>query len=552
MQKFFVKRLAQKWLTSRFCLPLFFALVVTACSPATAPTLAPATLVPIAETAILPTRPPSSQPGPAPSVSPLPSPGASSAATSIPGAETAGPVTTQFPTLTPVAPGVIWFESTVTLNTYPYTEFLRDELDAATNIPYKTLDRQQYDAAQPKPAPRTYRSIVLENEYLQLVFLPELGGRLYQVKNKQTGQNLFYNNAVVKPSPWGMSYQGGWLAAGGMEWAFPTQEHGYEWNVPWAAEVTSDRDGISVTMTDSTADDRPRVRVRVTLPSGGAYFTVQPTIENPTSRPQRIQFWINAALNPGATGVVSPQTEFVLPGDEVWVHSTGNAWIDPQFVPAADATAPAMPITFSDVSGRDLRRYENWDNYLGVFATAPETDGLTQNFVGAYNHTTDLGVVRVFPPAAAPGVKLFGFGPEFCCVDAYTDDGSGYFEIWGGLPRTFFAEDDVTLAPGETRSWTESWMSLPRTGGLSAASADAALFRAQQGEQLVLAVYSAIARDAVIVLKQNDTVLERWEKTFRPGQVWDQRLNLNELQLEDQETQLELQDASGNVIVATR
>ena len=67
--------------------------------------------------------------------------------------------------------------------------------------------------------------------------------------------------------------------------------------------------------------------------------------------------------------------------------------------------------------------------------------------------------------------------------------------------------------------------------------------------------YSAIARDAVILLKRNGTVLQRWEKTFRPGDVWDARLKLQELDLQDaqaQNLQLELQDTDGNVIVVTQ
>lgn len=550
MQKFFVKRLAQKWFTSRFCLSLAFFLLVTACAPAPAatpvPLILPETITAPASTVVLSTPTRQAQPTAVPDT-----------------ASTAEPTPTPAPTITRIAPGVISYESTLELPTYPYQEFLHEELDTTTNIPYLALDREAYDAAQPEPALKTYRTIVLENEYLQLVFLPELGGRLYQAKNKLSNQFLFYNNPVIKPSPWGMSYQGGWLAAGGMEWAFPTQEHGYEWNVPWDAQVSGDEYGLSVTLTDSTANDRPRVRVRVTLPSGGTYFIVEPAIENPTDKPQRIQFWTNAALNPGGTGTVSPQTEFIFPDDNVWIHSTGNEWIDPQFVPPSDATAPVTPVTLSDMDGRDLRRYENWDNYLGVFAVdpsaggvnPPEVDGLAQNFVAAYNHESSLGVVRVFPPAAAPGVKLFGFGPEFCCVDAYTDDGSEYFELWGGLPRTFFADDDVTLAPGETRTWQEFWLSPTRTGGVSAATQDAVLYRGQAGEQLVLSAYSAVARDAVILLKQNDTVLERWEKSFRPGDLWDMRLNMQDPAWQDiqlQNVQLELQDSDGNVIVVTQ
>ena len=140
-------------------------------------------------------------------------------------------------------------------------------------------------------------------------------------------------------------------------------------------------------------------------------------------------------------------------------------------------------------------------------------------------------------------------------MDAYTDDGSGYFELWAGIPRTFFADDDVTLAPGESRTWTEYWLPLPGTGGLSAASSDAALFRAVNGDALDMTAFSAVGRDAVIVLKYNETVLKRREYTFRPGDVLVDRLSLQELGLQNirtEDVQLEMQDANGNVIVVTR
>lgn len=436
----------------------------------------------------------------------------------------------------------IYFE-TVPLDAYPYEQFLRPERDPKTNIWFQAFDRAAYDAAPRAAQSKTFRAVILENRYLKLTFLPELGGRLYQITYKTTGQNLLYNNHVLKLSPWGMPEQGGWLAAGGIEWAFPTQEHGYEWNAPWTFETQlSDREA-TIVLRDSDAVDRPRVQIRVTLPAHAANFKIEPRIENPTASPQRLQFWDNAQLNLGAE-TLSPTTEFIFPNDSVWIHSTGNEWISPDAIPSADANAPAAPVSLSNLDGRDLRFYGNWDNYLGVFAGAE----LATNFVGAYNHETDLGVARVFPPAQAPGVKLFAFGPNFCCRDLYTDDDSQYFELWGGISRTFFADDDVTLAPGETRTWTEYWLPIAHTSGLTSASADAAVSLRVRDNHAYIAAYSAITRDVMLVIKENGTIARTRHVTLTPTHVWSEPIPVPTTATA---VQVQLQDLEGNLIVAT-
>lgn len=482
---------------------------------------------------------------------------ASSAATLTPAAPpphlTPLPVPTRLdPTLTPLptptgtkpappaADANIYFE-TVTLDAYPYENFLRRERDPETNIWFQAFDRAAYEAAPRTPQTKTFRAVILENRYLKLAFLPELGGRLYQITYKATGQTLLYNNRVLKPSPWGMPEQGGWLAAGGIEWAFPTQEHGYEWNVPWTFETEVSDAAAVITLRDSDAVDRPRMQIRVTLPAHAANFKIEPSIENPTTSPQRLQFWDNAQLNLG-TETVAQGAEFIFPTDRVWIHSTGNEWIAPDVIPAGDATAPRAPVSLSNLNGHDLRFYKNWDNYLGVFA-APE---LATNFVGAYNHDSDLGIARIFPPAQVPGLKLFAFGPNFCCRDAYTDDRSEYFELWGGISRTFFSDDDVTLAPGETRTWTEYWLPIARMNGLSAASADAAVSLQVRDNQAYVAACFAITRDVMLVLKENGTIIHTRHVTLTPTHVWNEQVPINTASV-----QLQLQDLQGNVIVAT-
>lgn len=444
-------------------------------------------------------------------------------------------------------PDVHVSESTVTFKSYPFQGFLEKRIDPSHNFEYLALNREQFDAAVAAQGTgeKSYRAVVLENQYLRLTFLPELGGRLYQITYKPTNQNLLYNNQVLKPTPWGPAQQGGWLAVGGMEWALPVNEHGYEWGVPWEYFVTQHADGATVTLVDSRATNRVRARIDVTLPREGAYVIVKPRIENPTAAPQRIQFWVNAMLALGSP-TVSPKTQFYFPTDSVLVHSTADQFIPPENIPADDATAPRAPLSFKNAGGQDLSWYANWENYLGVFADNLVASQLAQTFVGAYNYDTRFGVARVFPPQNAPGVKLFAFGHDFCCKDAFADDGSTYFELWGGLPRTFFADDDVTLAPGQAREWTEYWMPVANTDGISAAAPTAVLSLASQNGVIQVSAYSAVSRNAVLVLSRNGQELKRWNLALTPAQTFSERVPTDATGL-----QLGLLDPIGNLILKT-
>ncbi len=102
-----------------------------------------------------------------------------------------------------------------------------------TTGPIARFDYDRFRTEAPAAEPRTYRAVVMENDYLRIVILPELGGRIWRVIHKPSGNDLFYHNAVVMPSPWGPTDMRGWFALGGLEWDLPVAEHGYDWGVPW-------------------------------------------------------------------------------------------------------------------------------------------------------------------------------------------------------------------------------------------------------------------------------------------------------------------------------
>ncbi|MFZ0338002.1 MAG: DUF5107 domain-containing protein, partial [Terracidiphilus sp.] len=67
----------------------------------------------------------------------------------------------------------------------------------------------------------SYRAIVLENEFIQLMILPEIGGRIQAGLDKTNQFDFFYRQHVIKPALVGLL--GPWIS-GGVEFNWP-QHH---------------------------------------------------------------------------------------------------------------------------------------------------------------------------------------------------------------------------------------------------------------------------------------------------------------------------------------
>jgi hypothetical protein len=352
------------------------------------------------------------------------------------------------PTSTRAVASSAVYTTTITLPTYPFRRYLVEQVDPLYNIPVLYLNRPEYEAAAQTPVPTEYEGVVLENPYLRLTFLPELGGRLYSAIVKATNQEVFYHNPVVKPSRYGglePVEANWWLASGGMEWAYPVQEHGFRFGVPWQYRVDETTADISIILTD-TAPERTGLQVTVTLPKNSSTFLVEPELINDTGTTVPVQVWTNAALALNAGGM-SPDTQFIIPSEVITVHSRGEAdWA----VPEAQTQAP-----WPRISSNDLSDYRQWANYLGFFVS--NTDA---SFIAAYNPTGRLGMARLLESDPELGAgKVFAFGPAFP-DRSYTDDESQYFEIWGGANAAFWPEYDIEVSPGQKLTWTERWWPL--------------------------------------------------------------------------------------------
>jgi len=409
---------------------------------------------------------------------------------------------------TPAPGSASFLTATLTIPTYPYTAYLTSAYTPTYNITYTVLNWNAYNGSHPAPTPHDYELLVLENDYLRVTLLPELGGRIYQVIFKPTGHNELYQNPVVKPTHWGPPEQGWWLAVGGIEWCLPVEEHGYEWGEPWDYQVVTSTAGVTVTLQDTTATDRIRASVTVHLPAGRGSLAITPRIENPTGQDVGYKYWTNAMLAPGAANTVGADLRLVFNAEEMSVHSTGDSRL-----PGHDTvpTGPDHRFSWPVYNGTNFSHLGNWHEWLGFF----EYPQAAANFIGVYDTGANEGLARVFPSDMARGSKGFGFGwSDPIDPNIWTDDGSAYVELHGGVAPTFW--DTATITAGQSLEWTEYWYPVSAIGQLSAATAEAALGVRESGDRFHIGVHPtaphAAGTSALYTWGRDDcTELARWE-----------------------------------------
>jgi hypothetical protein len=423
---------------------------------------------------------------------------------------------------------------TETIATYPFKDFWHQEQNATLNFPYSRFDRAAYLASNPQPTPQDYPLVVLENDYLRLTLLPDVGGRLYQAFFKPTGHDEFYQNSVLKPSPWGPTEQGGWLAAGGMEWGFPVPEHGYEWATRWGYIVLPRDDEVTITVFDG-GRDRVRALVDITLAAGESRFTVHPRVENPTAIAASFQFWLDAMLAPGGTNHTAADLEFIFPANQMTLHSTGDATMPPE----------RQPFSWPVFNNRDLSLLGNWTQWLGFFEN-PAAQG---NFMAVYNHSADEGMVRVYPSDVARGAKSFGlgWGANAIAPSEYTDDDSAYVELHGGLTPTFW--DQAELAAGAAIDWTETWYPVAGISGLVYADENGAINLHKEAGGLRVGLFPVVPAQGVLqVLLDGQTIFSQ-DVTLKPDAPFNQVMALPAGAPTHARIRLTWMDASGQALM---
>ncbi len=339
---------------------------------------------------------------------------------------------------------------------------------------------------------KTYQAVHLENEYIKLTVLPELGGRLFSATDKTNNYEFFYRQHVIKPALIGML--GAWIS-GGIEWcAF--HHHRNSTFMPIDHTVSENDDG-SKTIWIGETDRRHRMKWLIGLTLSPGHSAIKTTVKffNRTAQPHSILYWANVAVH------VNDDYQIIFP-PSVQV-ATYHSKIDFTHWPIAQGRYRGH-----DYTGVDISWWKNSPPSNSFFAW-----GRQEDFMGGYDHGKQAGVIHVADRHVVCGAKLWEWGTGTygrAWDDILTETDGPYAELMVGA----FSDNqpDYSWAkPYEVKSFTQHWYPVRGIGGFKNANLQAAVNLELDGRTATMGFHATSKhRRAKAVLEiQGQPVAER-------------------------------------------
>lgn len=340
-----------------------------------------------------------------------------------------------------------------------------------------------------------YKAVFLENEYLKVMILPELGGRIQRAYDKTNGYDFVYYNHVIKPALVGLT--GPWIS-GGIEFNWP-QHHRPSTYSPVDYHLSENADGsctIYVGETDKMYGTKGMAAI--TLYPEKAYIEIKGQLYNPTDLPQTFLWWANPAVP------VNDNTYSVFPPDVNAVMDHGKRAVSTFPI----ATGEYYKADYS--AGVDISRYKNVKVPTSYMAAHSD-----YNFIGNYDEGVEAGLLHVADHHITPGKKqwTWGNGDFGRSWDRNLTETDGpYIELMTGV-FTDNQPDFTWLKPQEEKTFVQYFMPYKGVGRVGNATKEAAVSLTDSGDgHAVLKVYTTgVCKDTRITVRQKETVL--YEKT---------------------------------------
>ena len=359
---------------------------------------------------------------------------------------------------------------------------------------------------------KEYKALFLENDYLLIMILPQLGGRVQRGFDKTRNYDFVYYNRVVKPALVGLS--GPWIS-GGIEFNWP-QHHRPSTFDEVNYSYRSNQDG-SATVVVSEYENmfHTKGETEFTLYPDKAYLELRNHLYNRTSVPQTFLWWANPAV------AVNSNYRSIFPPDVTAVMDHGKR--DVSTFPIATGTY--YKVDYS--KGVDISRYDNLPVPTSYMAAKSDYD-----FVGGYDEGVKAGLLHVADHHISPGKKQWTWGcGEFgkAWDRNLTDEDGPYFELMTGC-FTDNQPDFSYMAPFENKDFVQYFMPYHDLGQVHNACKDLSL-HLEVGEDIVLKLYCSGTLGNCSV-KVNKTFEK--EMNFVSAQTYDVRIpNENKLNFED-------------------
>jgi tetratricopeptide (TPR) repeat protein len=397
--------------------------------------------------------------------------------------------------VTNVAPAVKIWEESVTLPTY-----LVDEPD---RIP-RFYEGRAYQGAQGRVYPypireslsdtrveTAYNMVCLENEYIRIELLPEIGGRLFGALDKTNGYDFIYRQHVIKPGLIGML--GAWIS-GGIEWNFPHHHRATAFSPVDYVMQENDDGSSTVWIGELEIRHRMKFMLGVTVYPGRSYFEV-------TFKPYNRTPFIHSFLYFANTGVhTSEEYQVIFPPSTQFGTYHGKN----QFVSWPLAHEVYNRVDYTD--GVDISWWKNHPEWTSIFAWNQEDD-----FVGGYDHGKEAGILLYSNHHIAPGKKFWTWstGPRGKLWDeALTETDGPELELMiGGYSDN--QPDYSWLQPYESKFLKQYFYPIRGIGSVKNANLDAAvnLEMVQENRVRIGLNTTSDRKNAEVLLRANGSTL---------------------------------------------
>jgi len=326
--------------------------------------------------------------------------------------------------------------------TYPFSD-----PDPIPKPDTKIYPYYRFDGFTNKSVQKEWKVIEIENDYIKLMILPEIGGKVWSAIEKSTGKDFIYNNHVIKFRD--IAMRGPWTS-GGVEGNYGIIGHTPNCATPVDYTIINREDG-SISCVIGVLDllTRTSWKLDINLPKDKAYFTTSSFWFNSTEAEQPYYTWMNTGLKAGQ------DLQFIYPGQSYIGHNgEHNSWpIDKE-------------------NGKDLSYYKN--NDFGGYKSY-HVFGKYNDFFGGYYHNEDFGMGRYGNYDDKPGKKIWIWGLSqqgMIWEKLLTDTDGQYVEVQSGRLFNQASEGSNytpfkqrSFAPYQTDSWTEYWFPVKQTKG---------------------------------------------------------------------------------------
>ena len=353
-----------------------------------------------------------------------------------------------------------------------------------------------YDNLTNKKGDKTYHVVYLENEYIKISVLPELGGRLFSGLDKTNNYDFVYKQHVIKPSLIGLL--GAWIS-GGIEWNIPHHHRASTYiPVQWSKEEHPDG---SKTIWVGELEVRQRMRwaVGYTLHPGSSVLECSVRIINRTPMVNNMLCFANVAVAPNDTYQV------IFPPTTQWTTGHSKRAFNPY--PVVDSV--------------DISWYKNNNKSASWFCWNYKED-----FVAGYDHGKNAGTMSVADHNIVPGKKFFTWGTNSMWDKILTDNDGPYLEIMVGA-YSDNQPDYSWLQPYEERSFEMNWYPFRGIDGVKNANLDAAVNLEVKDGSATYGFYTTKAFiDATAILKSGDKVLAEEKISINPGKPYNKKITI--------------------------